>query len=159
MFEQIFGGLHGAFPRQVLGRGHQYLAVPRCQWQGYIVGVGVQAIADGDIHRIAEQIGDLVGEEEAQVQLGMLSAKRREPGQQHVAPQIGGRGHLQRSAELGAFLTQVVAPVPEGFQGDKGRGQVPLAFGCQAQAARGAGKQSHIQLTLQALDCFGRLAG
>ncbi|MNT35072.1 hypothetical protein D3C72_1710850 [compost metagenome] len=30
VFEQIFGGLDGALPRQVLGRGHQHLTVPRC---------------------------------------------------------------------------------------------------------------------------------
>jgi len=89
----------------------------------------------------------------------MLAPKCREPGQQHIAAQVGGRRDLQQAAQFLARLVQLLVPLAQGLQYLAGVGQVALALGRETQAAGGAGEQADLQLTLQPLDGRADLAG
>jgi len=159
MLLQLFGCARAAMAGQVGGGCHHHATVPGRQRQGDIVGVLVEAIADGDVHRVTAEIGHLVGKEEAQAQRRVLAAKRTEPGQQQVAADVGRRGHLQHPAQGAVAAVQLFVALAQGVEHALGGGQVEFALGGQAQAAGGAGEQAHVEVALQALDRGGHLPG
>ena len=138
--------------RQV-GRGAaQHAAIAGRQRQGDQAGVLRLAVAQGNVHRLAEQVGDAVAEQQAQRQLRTLGLELVEPGQQRVAPEVRGRGDLQHAADLVAHARQLPASALQAGQGGAGVGQVLFALDGEAQAASGTQQQTYLQLRLQALE-------
>ncbi|MCY1441811.1 hypothetical protein D9M71_581470 [compost metagenome] len=103
-------------PGQIGGRGGQHPAVARQQRQRHVAGVVEAAEPEGDVDRIAEHVGDLVRQQQAQLQLRMRGAELGQPGQQHVAAQVRRRGHLQHATQLGIFAAHPGLALVQGVQ-------------------------------------------
>lgn len=120
--------------------------------QRHQTGVFRFAVADGDVHRLAEQVGDAVAEVQTNAQARMLALEIVEPGQQHIAAEIRRGGKLQHAGDVLAATGQLPLPLGEALQGASRMGQELLAFRGQAQAAGGAHEQAGVELLLQALE-------
>ncbi|MNT49809.1 hypothetical protein D3C72_1866840 [compost metagenome] len=75
-------------PRQVRGRRAHDAAVLFGQRQRHQAGVIRRAVADGDVHGLAIQIGQPVADAYLEAHAGILGLKIIQPGQQHVTPQV-----------------------------------------------------------------------
>ena len=89
-----------AMPGEVTGGGAEYANIVRSNGQRNQAGVFGFAVTQGNVHGLAEQVGDAITEQQAHVQLRMLLLERIQPRQQLVATEIRGRRQLQHTTDM-----------------------------------------------------------
>lgn len=156
---QILQSRGRATPLQIAGRGRQHAPVAFQQRQSHVVGVVEVTDADGHVDRVAEHVGDLVGQAQVQAQPRVRGAERAQPRQQQVAAEVRRRRQLQGAVQFGVFALHAGLALAQGRQYLLCIGQVQRAFASQAQAAGGAHEQAQVQLALQPCHRRGDLAG
>ncbi|MCY1435718.1 hypothetical protein D9M71_518230 [compost metagenome] len=129
-----------AMPGQIAGSGAQHPAVLRGDGQRHQAGVLRFTVAQGNVYRLAKQVGDAVPQQQAHGEFRMLALKLVEPGQQQVAAKVRWRRQLQHPADLILTTGQQSPALVEIAQGRAGVFKKALAFGGQAQAAGRAGQ-------------------
>ena len=92
---QIFGRMRSTVARQVVGAGAGNAMVIGYHRQGHQAGVSRHAKAQGDVDRVAKQVGIAVIEQQLQTDGGVLQLELIQPAQQHIATKVRGRGQLQ----------------------------------------------------------------
>jgi len=75
VLRQLFELTRLAVARQVGRRGAEHAAIVRGDGQGHQTRIFRFAVAQGDVHRLAEQVGDTVTEQQAHGQLRVLALK------------------------------------------------------------------------------------
>ena len=85
-----------AVPCKVVGRGAQH-AVDVADLAHDQGRIGERRHADGHVDCLGEQIDEIVGQPQADVDLGMLGPEPRHQRRDHPAPQPQRRRHLERA--------------------------------------------------------------
>ena len=99
VFAQLIDRLRRSVLVQVLRRGAQHAAVGGSHGQGNQTGVLRCAVAQGNIHRLAKQIGHAIAQQQTQLHLRMRLLKFIQPRQQGIATEIRRCRQLQRSTD------------------------------------------------------------
>ena len=86
--------------REVAGRGAQHTHILRRHRQRDQAGVFGFAVAQGDVHRLAKQVGNAVAQQQAHGQLRVLTLEFIQPRQQMVAAEVRRRRQLQHAADM-----------------------------------------------------------
>jgi len=89
-----------AMPGEVTGGGAEYANIVRGDGQRNQAGVFGLAVAQGNVHGLAEQVGDAITEQQAHVQLRVLLLEGVQPRQQLVAAEIRRCRQLQHTTDV-----------------------------------------------------------
>ncbi|MNM72879.1 hypothetical protein D3C81_845840 [compost metagenome] len=120
------------------------------QADGVCRGVGLAAIADGEVDAVRTQVADLVarGEPYVELRMGALQAAQARQQPQPGHADAGRHGHRLAAIAPAQFAGHVL----ELLHGAVGAAEQPLALGREGHAAMLAHEQAHLQMVFQRAD-------
>ncbi|MNF65952.1 hypothetical protein D3C84_477340 [compost metagenome] len=139
-----------AMSGQVARRRTQHATILRGDGQRHQAGIFRLAVTQGNVHRLAEQIGDAVAQQQAHGEFRVLALELVEPGQQQVSTKVRRCRQLQYATDLILTAGQQTPAFVEIAQRCPGVFKKAFTFGGQAQAAGRTGEQAGTELLLDA---------
>src|SRR5690349_16194594 len=147
-----------ATPLHVFRRGNKHPSVVFCERKRHVARRLWRPIANGDVYRVAKDIGHVVRQRKLQHQLWMRVAEHPEPRKQTVSTEIRRGSDSQSALKCMLCSMQTLTTLVNHRENLLGIGEVLLSFRGKFQTSRGTRKETGIQLALKPLDCGAYLS-